>query len=242
MAPMGSHLPSKADSARRVAIMQPTFLPWIGYFALIHEVDTFVFLDSVQFAKRSWQQRNQIKTASGAQWITMPVASSGLREQFIKDTLISAEGDSAKKLINSLSTNYGKAPHFNKYSDSLFAEFHAEKSNLCVLNLSLIRLFMKLLSIEGKTLFRSSELPVSGAKANLLVSICQHLRFTRYVSAPGSKEYIEESGAFGAAGIEVEYFAYEHPVYQQLYGNFLPYMSIVDLVFNEGERSLAILQ
>jgi len=85
--------------------MQPTFLPWIGYFALIHEVDTFVFLDSVQFAKRSWQQRNQIKTASGAQWITMPVASSGLREQFIKDTLISSEGESAKKLINSLSTN-----------------------------------------------------------------------------------------------------------------------------------------
>ena len=105
MAPMGSHLPSKADSAKRVAIMQPTFLPWIGYFALIHEVDTFVFLDSVQFAKRSWQQRNQIKTASGAQWITMPVASSGLREQFIKDTLISSEGESAKKLINSLSTN-----------------------------------------------------------------------------------------------------------------------------------------
>ena len=214
--------------------MQPTFLPWIGYFAMIDRSDVFVFLDSVQFAKRSWQQRNQIKTASGAQWITMPVASSGRRDQLIKDALISKEGDPSKKLINAIKTNYSQAPYFKKYSERLFEEIRKEQENLCSLNIGITRLILEILGLGGKSLLRSSEMPVSGAKADLLVSICRHLGFERYLSAPGSREYIEESQAFEPTGIQVDYHEYEHPVYRQLFGEFVPYMSVIDLFFNDG--------
>lgn len=221
--------------------MQPTFLPWIGYFAMIDRVDEFVFLDSVQFAKRSWQQRNQIKTPNGAQWITMPVSSSGKRDQLIKDTVVSQEGNPGEKIISALKTNYSKAPFFKAHSEPFFSLLRSEK-NLCELNIKVIETAMDILKMPAKPIFRSSEMPVSGARADLLVSISRHLGASRYLSAPGSREYIEESNAFEQAGIDVAYHEYKHPEYRQLFGAFQPYMTVLDLIFNEGERAYEILR
>ena len=101
---------------------------------------------------------------------------------------------------------------------------------------------MDFLSLEKTNIYRSSDMQVSGVRADLLVSICQYLKFETYLSAPGSRKYIEESHAFEDAGIQVIYHDYKHPVYKQLFGEFLPYMSIIDLIFNEGESSLEILK
>jgi len=231
-----------SDSKKSIAIMQPTFFPWIGYFSMLDKVETFVFLDSVQFAKRSWQQRNQIKTATGAQWITLPVSSSGRRDQLIREAQISREGAPELKIINGLKTSYSKAPFFSLYSDLIFTELLREKEKLCDLNINLILLFQRLLGIENKKILRSSEMTLEGSKADLLVLICQQLGYQNYLSAPASRDYIEESGAFQQADIEVRYHDYKHPVYRQLFGEFVPYMCIVDLLFNEGPASLSILR
>jgi len=104
----------------RIAIMQPTYIPWVGYFSLINKVDVFIFLDSVQFAKRSWQQRNKIKTANESIWLTVPVLSKGKQSQFINEVEIDLTRDFSEKHIASLESNYHKAPYFLKYSPDFF--------------------------------------------------------------------------------------------------------------------------
>lgn len=230
-----------SDKPKTVAIMQPTFLPWVGYFALMEDSDEFVFLDSVQFAKRSWQQRNQIKTAQGVQWLTVPVNTKGQREQLIRDVTIVEPKEFSEKTIRTLSTVYGKTPFFSRYSTELFAVFDQNIEKLSELNIALIRCLAKQLGIE-RPLRASSELPVSGAKADLLADICQKLGAQQYLSAVGSRDYIEESTAFAERGIRVLYNRYQPTPYRQGFGEFVPYMSAIDLIFNEGENSLAILR
>ena len=104
----------------RIAIMQPTFLPWVGYFELIRSVDLFIFLDSVQFDKRSWQQRNIIKTPKGSQWITIPVISKGKFKQNISEVEISSQSDFTLKLIKTIKINYSKAKFYDQFSEQIF--------------------------------------------------------------------------------------------------------------------------
>ena len=174
----------------KIAIMQPTFLPWLGYFAMINRVDTFVFLDSVQFNKRSWQQRNKIKTAQGAQWISVPVESKGLREQLIKDVIVAPDQRAIAKLVNSIRHSYAKASAFQDHCGQIFEVLETER-NLCELNIKIISVLLDTLGIKTK-LYRSSEFGFNSHKDALLVDICNHLGFKHYFSAPGSSDYIEE--------------------------------------------------
>jgi len=222
--------------------MQPTFLPWIGYFAMIAEVDTFVFLDSVQFAKRSWQQRNRIKTPQGEEWLTVPIRNKGRRDQFIQDTLIDSDNQFAKKTIQTLTTNYSKSPFFKTYSPQIFKIIYENRFSLCELNIALIRQCAEYFGIEKSKFLRSSSLPRRSRGAGLLVSICNTLGANHYLSAPGSRAYLSGTDVFEKADIKLSYHEYEHPIYNQLYGNFLPYLCIVDLLFNEGDRSFDIIK
>jgi len=223
------------------AIMQPTYLPWIGYFGLMDRVDKFVFLDSVQFAKRSWQQRNQIKTLTGASWLTVPVHTKGVREQSICDVKIVHDGAFPAKHIRSIETAYGKTPYFDRYADSLFSIFNQDTSSLAELSIGITMWIRNELGITTD-IQRSSEMNVSSTKADLLANICAYIRAEHYVSPPGSKEYMDVSDAFTAAGIGVSYFDFEHPVYSQVNGDFLPYMSVLDLMFNVGPESLTLIR
>ena len=225
-----------------IGIMQPTFLPWIGYMAMIDSVETFVFLDSVQFARRSWQQRNRIKTPSGPRMITVPVSTKAQRDQLIFEVQIDETQNFRSKIVNTLKSNYGRAPFFKEYSPLFFKVIEEQKSNLADLNIALIDVAMRCLRIEGKKIIRSKDLPVKGAKTDLLVSICQYLGYKNYLSAPGSKEYIDESTAFQDVGIKVGYHEYAHPIYSQQFGAFESHMAVVDLLFNEGPESLRILR
>ena len=101
----------------KVAIMQSTYLPWVGYFALMKSVDVFIILDSVQFSKRSWQQRNQIKTESGAKWLTVPVISKGKKDQLIADVKIDYSSKFPESHINMIEQNYRKSPFFGDFSE-----------------------------------------------------------------------------------------------------------------------------
>jgi hypothetical protein len=226
---------------KRVAIMQPTYLPWLGYFALIDRVDCFVFLDSVQFAKRSWQQRNQIKTATGLGWLTVPVCSKGRRDQSIADVEIDATRDFPRGHVKALELAYAKAPYFEQYSAGLFAILTKGNERLAELNIDLIAWFCEQLGITTPVV-RSSAMVNEGSKADLLAALCVQLEATEYVSPPGSKAYLDESDAFARIGVPVRYLDYVHPVYPQLYGDFAAYASVVDVLFNVGPEALAVIR
>ncbi len=225
----------------RVAIMQPTYLSWIGYFGMINRVDLFIVLDSVQFAKRSWQQRNRIKTATGSMWLTVPTLSKGKGRQFINEVEIDLSRNHQVAHIASLENNYRKAPHFAEYSSELFSLLDKEYRYLAEMNAELIGWFCEMLGITTSIQY-ASKMDTSGNKADLLAMLCAQVDATEYISASGSREYLEESDAFEKQGITIKYHDYEHPVYAQLFGDFVPYMSIVDLLFNVGPESLPVIR
>lgn len=227
---------------KSVAIMQPTFLPWVGYFALMNLVDEFVFLDHVQFDKRSWQQRNRIKTANGPVWLTVPVATKGKSEQSIKEAGIKTDDpDFPAKIIKTIEQNYSKTPFYGDYAPALFDVLSDGREKLLDLNIALIEYFRNHLSVDTP-LKSSSDMDVTGQKSSLLVDICKQIDATSYISPPGSREYLESSDDFEKAGIPVTYFEYNHPEWAQPYGDFEPYMSALDLLFNMGDKSSAIMQ
>jgi hypothetical protein len=226
---------------RTVAIMQPTYLSWIGYFDLIDQSDCFIFLDSVQFDKRSWQQRNRIKTPDGEFILTVPVQSKGRYTQRIYEVLIDKNQDFHNKHIKTIAHNYSKAPFFSKYIDDIVAILNHNHEYLVDLNIELICWFAHILGIKTEFL-RSSSLDAEGTKVELLYDICKRVGAERYLSPLGSKGYIDENNLFEINGIELRYHHYAHPTYHQLYGEFLPYLSVLDLLCNEGNNSLSILR
>lgn len=225
----------------RVAIMQPTYLPWLGYFGLMKSVDLFILLDSVQFARRSWQQRNQIKTADGPIWLTVPVLSKGKRDQLITEVEIDRSRDFPQSHLTALEVNYKKSPYFDAHAMQLRTLLGADNRYLADLTIGMIMWFRDVLGITTP-IRRSSEFESVGAKAELLASLCDQAGATEYVSPPGSKDYLDESDAFSRRGMPVKYFNFTHPEYSQRFEGFLPYMSVVDLLFNCGPESLSLIE
>lgn len=224
-----------------VAIMQPTYLPWIGYFGLMQSVNLFILLDSVQFARRSWQQRNQIKTANGQAWLTVPVQSKGKRDQLIRDVEIDRSRNFLRSHIMALELNYKKAPYFDAYFpqiQSLLVEDHQYLIDLLVGPINWIKDSLGITT----PIRRSSEFQAVGSNAELLAALCDEVGATKYISPPGSKDYLNESDAFSKRNIPLKYFNFLHPQYPQRFGEFLPYMSVVDLLFNCGPESINIIK
>lgn len=227
--------------ARTVAIMQPTYLPWLGYFDLIDQSECFVFLDSVQFEKRSWQQRNRIKGPDNVLWLTVPVLTKGRRDQRIDEVMIDQTQAFQEKHIKTITHLYSRASFFVQYTDGLSIVLRKSHQFLADLNIELIRWLCTQLGIETE-MVRSSSLNVEGGKVELLVNICKALGADRYLSAAGSRTYIEENNLFVPNGIDLVYHDYRHPEYRQLHGQFVPYLSVVDLLFNEGPSSLSVIR
>ena len=226
---------------KTVAIMQPTFLPWVGYFGLMASVNEFVFLDDVQFEKRSWQQRNRIKTHNGVDWLTLPILSKGARHQQIKVTFVDKGSILySRKLKTKLEFNYGNATFFADMHGELFEIFDRSDGNLSDLNIFLIKKMCEWLVIKTP-MRRASEILSTGKIGDKLVSISQALNADNYLSVEGSRGYLEKDDPFENSGISVSYFEYEHPTWSQLHGEFAYYTSCVDLLFNEGNASREIL-
>lgn len=234
-------MPTKSP-LKTVAIMQPTYLPWIGYFDLMDQSDAFVFLDSVQFAKRSWQQRNRIKSPNGELMLTVPVLSKGRRDQTIAEVELDPTSGFASQHLNSIRACYAKAPNFGSLWPRLSAVLTPDARKLADVNLGLIGVFREALGLKTP-LIRSSTLKAGGHKVDLLVAICEEVGANRYLSPLGSKEYIDENNIFASRGIELVYHHYQHPVYPQLHGDFVPFMSVLDLLMNvDGPRALEIIR
>jgi hypothetical protein len=218
-----------------VSIHQPQYLPWLPYLLKIERSDAFVILDSVDFQKNGLQNRNQVKTAQGPQWLTVPVRQK--LGQKIIDVQIEAHSDWRKKHWQTLLQNYRKAPAFADYAPELEALYQREWESLCELNVVLLGMLMRWMRIE-RPVHHSSTLDCQGAASELVLNLCRKLGATRYLSGTGGRDYLDE-GAFAAAGIEIEYAPLALPgAYPQLYpaAGFSADLAAIDILLNCGAR------
>jgi len=222
-----------------VAIHQPQYLPWLGYFDKLDRCDVFCLLDTVQYKKNEFQNRNRIKTTDGWQWLTVPVTYRF--PQRIEEVGVNQTVDWQRKHLQALKTNYGKAPYFGTYFAS-FEDFYQKPYELLVdVNVACIRLLMELLGLERK-LILSSSLTVDTEDPTLrLVEICRALEGNAYLSGRDGAKYMDVH-MFASNQINILFQDFKHPQYPQCYGPFEPNMSVVDLLFNCGPESLATIR
>ena len=218
---------------KKVVITQSNYIPWKGFFDSVNLADEFVFYDDMQFTRRDWRNRNQIKTKDGVKWLTVPVEVKGKYFQKIKDTTISDPGW-AKNHWDTITHNYSKAEYFKEYKD-FFQELYMGKEYVLIsdVNTTFTKAICKLLGIETK-IRQSDEFELLEEKSERLVDICKKLNATDYYSGPAAKAYMDES-KFENENIKIHYFDYSgYPEYRQLHGEFTHAVSIIDLIFNEG--------
>jgi hypothetical protein len=226
-------------SSRIAVILQPSYLPWLGYFAQLHRSDVFVFYDDVQFDKESWRNRNRIKTPAGPQWLTVPVLTSGQRWPSNRDVRIDNSLPWRRKHLRSLQQNYARAPFFDAYMPLLAALYSRVWTHLIDLNVAAFDLVAGALGISRRIAF-SSALNVGGGKVERLVNICRAVGANAFYEGAAGRDYID-SETFAGGGVTLEYQDYGHPEYAQQHPPFVPYLSTVDLLFNCGPKSLEIL-
>ena len=228
----------------RVAIHQPNFLPWVGYFHKISLVDSFVFFDDVQFPRgKSFGNRVKIKTNNGSLWLTVPVLSKSDLVDF-NEILINNTFPWQRKIMKTIELSYKKAKFFDEYHDGFSAILMSDYEKLTDLNVALIRYLSDMLGLNI-TFHISSEITCyAGLKTEeKILGILKHLEATVYVSGSGagSARYIDEE-RFRSENIKIEWQKFRSPVYPQLWGLFIPDLSIIDLLFNCGDESLEILR
>jgi len=222
-----------------IAVHQPQYLPWLGYFDKIDKCDYFVFLDSVQYKKNEWQNRNRIKTASSPIWLTVPV--NYRFPQKIEEVTIDSRGEWRRKHLNSMEINYSSAPYFRDYFVSIKKILEMEYIYLKDLNIALLVEIMSIIGVKKDT-DKSSELGnFPDNPDDRLISICRHYGADTYLAGVGGKNYMNLE-KYEKSGIDVIFQEYKHPVYRQQYEDFVSHLSIVDLLFNCGPDSLSILK
>lgn len=222
-----------------VTAHQPQFLPWIGYFDKMDRADVFVLLDTVQFKKNEWQNRNRIKTAQGWQWLTVPVRHDF--GQSIHEVEIAADVAWQDKHLKSLQTNYRKAAFFEAYFDTLAEIYQRPWTRLAALNIAFIRALSQKLGLTTEIVV-SSELPTfSDHPDDRLIELTRHFNADTYLAGAGGRAYMDVE-RYDRAGINLVFQDFVHPTYAQLYGEFIPGMSVVDLLFNCGETSLEVIR
>ncbi|KJZ15966.1 hypothetical protein TW85_03540 [Marinomonas sp. S3726] len=216
-----------------VSIHQSQYLPWPAFFKKIAQSDVFVVMDNVQYQKNGVQNRNKVRNKAGDFWLTIPV--SGNIDDMIKDKK-TADEKWKKKHFQSLSQAYGKAPYWDDYCDFFKELYQSDFSLLHEINNAFMVYVLEQLDISTKVILMS-ELECQGEKSALVMDICSTLGATTYLSGVGSKAYLNED-EFSAAEIKIEYMVSINPVYTQIHGEFIPNLSILDMLFNVDKNTI----
>ncbi len=225
------------------AIHQPQTFPWLGYFAKILQSDIFVLLDNVQFKKNEWQNRNRIKTVNGWQWLTVPVIHNF--GQTIKDVQINTSINWQKKHLQALKTNYTKAPYYSEVMPGIEKLYKNDWMNLAGFNIAGIRWIIEKLGMttpiievsDIKELHNHPEI----SPDERLILITKSVQADSYLSGAGGHNYLDKA-LFPKNDLKLLFQEYGHPVYRQVYGEFISHLSVLDLLFNEGPNSLEIIK
>lgn len=226
-------IPYGADMSKKVAILQSNYIPWKGYFDLIAAVDEFILYDDMQYTKRDWRNRNQIKTPEGVAWISVPVKVKGKFEQTIRETEIEGDGWKSQHL-KSFAFNYKKAPHFDEIMALITPLYAREYTHLSVLNRTFIEAICGYFGIKTK-ISNSWDYPLGDGKSERLADLTLAAGGTEYISGPAAKDYIEEQ-IFTDRKLKLSWFDYAgYPEYPQLWEAFAHGVTILDLLFNCGQ-------
>lgn len=226
-----------------VAIHQPNFFPWLGYFDKITQSDLFIIMDNVQFPKKGgvWSNRVQLIVNGQAAWVTMPVVRAYHGTRRISEIQINNTPPWRAKLLKTIQMNYSRAPFFEAVFPWLSELVNNPTDQLVAYNLSAIRSLMKALKLDTSRLILGSSLEVRGKATNLLISMVRAVGGTAYLSGGGAAGY-QEDEKFLAAGIELIYQNFQHPVYPQAStAEFVPGLSIVDALMHCGFEATRVL-
>jgi hypothetical protein len=219
-------------------ILQPSYIPWRGYFHQIQKADVFVFYDDVQYDRGGWRNRNRVKTANGSVWLTIPVAKKGSVETGtpINAIRINWNRPWTKSHWTTIRQAYAKAPFFETYRDLLEDIYGRQPELLVDFTMETTIEIARLLGLGDRRFIRSSQLNADGVKTDRLISILQQVGATHYISGPSARDYLEE-GKLADAGISLEYMQYAYQPYRQLHPPFDPQVSIIDLLMMAGPET-----
>lgn len=224
---------------KRVAIVQSSYIPWKGYFDLIRSVDAFILLDDVQFTRRDWRSRNQIKTRHGLAWLSIPVQTRGRYTQLIQETMTS-DPDWGRRHWETLRASYRNTPHFDRYAERLSALYERSSERLSEINHAFIVAICEMLGIATPITWSSDYHPRQ-MRNERLIDLCLAVGATDYLSGPNARGYLDVA-AFEAAGVAVQFADYSrYPEYPQPHGPFEHHVSVLDLLFCTGPRALELM-
>lgn len=226
---------------KKIAIVQSNYIPWKGYFDLIASVDEFVLFDDMQYTRRDWRNRNQIKTPQGVKWLTVPVAVKGKYTQKIRDTQIDGV-DWAALHWKAFEQNYRRAPYFDEVSDWLAPIYLSNvPTHLSVLNRKLIEAVCAYLGISTR-ISSSSDYVLPEGQTERIADLCMQAGADEYVSGPAARSYLDEA-VFAKRGVTLRWFDYcGYREYPQLWGDFAHGVTVLDLLFNCGAQSSSFMR
>lgn len=222
----------------KIAIHQPQYLPWLGYFDKLDFADIFILLDTVQFKKHEWQNRNRIRTSDGWQWLTVPIIDR-FPEQ-IDRVEVNAKTNWQRKHCQALRQHYGSAPYWAPLGPELLALLENPWTRLSELNVAATDLLCRHLGITARRLLASS-FSAREDPTDRLIDLCRDVSGTAYLAGQSGPSYMDV-GRFAEAGIDVRVQAYTHPQYPQRYQPFVSHLAVIDLLFNCGPESLSVLR
>jgi hypothetical protein len=217
-----------------ISIHQPAYLPWLGYFHRIILSDVFIFLDTVQFEKNSFTNRNKILVSGGPIWLTVPIKMKGHTSKVLHEMEISADERWKNKHLRSIELAYSKTSYFNRFFPDIERYILSAGSSFCDFVYSMTAYFLNVMGIDIH-MVRSSSLPIRGVKSELVKNIGVYLNADIYISGALGRDYLDLE-SFARENIKVIYQDYRHPVYPQRLGGFKAGMSILDLLMNRGEK------
>lgn len=226
-----------------VAIHQPNFLPWLGFFDKIARADVFVVMDNVQFPKKggTWTNRVKLLVSDRENWITAPIDRSFHGMRMINEMKLKNEIPWRDKILKTIQTNYRKAPFYSDIYPQLFNLINNPADNLCEYNIKAIYTISRIIGLDVSKMVFSSSLEADGSATDLLISIVRAVGGTSYMAGGGSDGY-QEDQKFADSGIKLIYQNFQHPVYAQFNSTeFVPGLSIVDSLMNLGPKGVSNL-
>lgn len=227
--------------------LQPCFIPWLGYFEQIAIVDNFILLDTVQYTKADWRNRNRIKTANGPCWLTVPVQRHSLNAK-LYDITIDYSRDWVRKLLMTIEQSYAKCRYFEPVYSQLADVLIERPVSLVQLNLKLITIICQHLSIDtpihlASKIQSTAELDIANISDpnSRLIAFCQYFGAVKFYEGASGRNYLDVD-AFQSKGIDVIFQDYKHPTYHQRFAPFISHLSVIDLIMNEGPNSAELVR
>jgi hypothetical protein len=219
----------------KVAILQPSYLPWLGYFEQLAHADLFLFLDDVQYTRSDWRNRNRIKTLTGPAWLTVPVRRTGLQKRIV-DTYIDYSSPWPERHLNVLAEEYRRAPHYEEVAALLRRHLFGRPERLRDLCTGLVHALATYMGLPCRTMY-TSELGVrADDPTERLIRLCARVGATSLYEGRAGTDYLDLR-RFRSAGIDVVFQDYQHPHYPQFHPPFTSHLSVVDLLFHVGRAS-----